>query len=262
MEPAQSTERQSTRQAKLARIMRAAPGALANAILPPTCLACGVPISGEGGLCSACWNRLDLIERPFCDRLAIPFSYDLGAGALSAEAIANPPAFDRLRAVALYDGVARELVHALKYRDHLELVRWMASWMARAGADLLAETDVIVPVPLYWRRLWWRRFNQSAALADAVGRLAQKPAALQAVRRLRATRNQVGQSRSAREDNVRGAFRVDAEHKIAIAGRRVLLVDDVCTTGATLGAVTRAVKRAGAATVDALVFARVAREAG
>lgn len=261
MDPAQPNSRPEPRAERFLRLLRAAPGAIANAVLPPTCLACGVPIAGEGGLCSACWNRLDLIERPFCEQLAIPFSYDLGAGALSAEAIANPPVFERLRAVALYDGVARELVHALKYRDHLELVRWMGSWMTRAGAELIADTDVIVPVPLHWQRLWWRRFNQSAALASEIGVRSGMPTALDVVRRVRSTRNQVGQSRSAREDNVRGAFRVDAEHKIAIAGRRVLVVDDVCTTGATLGAVSRALKRAGAVAVDGLVFARVAREA-
>ena len=239
--------------------MAAVAGGVVRTILPPSCLACGRPISSEGALCADCWGGLRLIERPFCDRLAIPFAYDLGAGALSAEAIADPPPFERLRAVALYDGVARQLVHGLKYRDHLELVRWMAAWMARSGGEVISDADVIVPVPLHWQRLWWRRFNQSAALADAIARHSGKPAILDIVRRVRPTRNQVGLGEKARAENVRGAFRVESDRRSEIAGRRVLVVDDVYTTGATIKAVTRVLRRAGAVAVDALVFARVAR---
>jgi ComF family protein len=236
----------------------AMPTRLADAVLPPTCLACGIPVAGEGSLCASCWNGLTLIERPFCDRLAIPFSYDIGEGALSAEAIADPPPFDRLRAVALFDGVARELVHALKYRDHVELVQWMAGWMRRVGGDVIVNADVIVPVPLHWRRLWWRRFNQAAALATEIGAQTERDVSLQSLQRIRPTGRQVGQSRNARNANVRGAFKVDPQRRIEIAGRRVLVIDDVCTTGATLGAVTKALRRCGASSVDALVFARVA----
>ena len=172
-------------------IASAAAGAV-RAVLPPNCLACGIPTSSEGALCSNCWAGFRLIERPFCEKLALPFTYDLGRGALSAEAIADPPPFERMRAVALFDGVARQLVHGLKYRDHLELVRWMAAWMVRAGGEVVSEAEVIVPVPLHWRRLWRRRFNQSAALANAIAAKAGKQTALEAVRRIRPTRNQVG----------------------------------------------------------------------
>lgn len=192
----------------------------------------------------------------------MPFAYDLGPGALSAEAIADPPPFGRMRAAVLYEGVARQLVHGLKYRDHLELVRWMAAWMVRAGSDVISEADVIVPVPLHWRRLWQRRFNQSAALADAIARQTGKPAALGAVKRVRPTRNQVGLGEKARASNVRGAFLVSDQTRLDVANRRVLVIDDVYTTGATLKAVTRALKKGGASAVDALVFARVAHEAG
>jgi ComF family protein len=250
-----------SRTRRLPNWVAASASRVVRTVLPPNCLACGAPISSEGALCPSCWNGLRLIERPSCDRLAIPFSFDLGAGALSAEAISNPPPFERLRAVALFDGTARQLVHALKYRDHLELVRWMGEWMARAGGDVIADADVIVPVPLHWRRLWRRRFNQSAALAAAIAKQARKPVSLTAMRRVRPTRNQVGLGEKARSDNVRGAFRVEAAGRPEIAGRRVLVVDDVYTTGATIKAVTRAVRRAGASSVDALVFARVARGA-
>ena len=136
--------------------------------MPPQCLACHALTADAGSLCPSCWSRLTLIEKPYCARLGIPFAYDLGEGALSAEAIADPPPFDRCRAVAAFDDVARQLVHGLKYRDRLELAQWMAGWMMRAGGELIAEAGVVVPVPLHRRRLWWRRFNQSALLARTV----------------------------------------------------------------------------------------------
>ncbi len=249
------------------RTGRSWPGALravattaADLALPAQCLACQRHVARLGGLCPVCWGELRLIEKPYCARLGLPFAYDLGAGALSAEAIAEPPPFDRLRAVARFDTVARALVHGLKYRDRTELARWMGAWMARAGSELTAEADLILPVPLHRWRLWLRRFNQSAALAQTVAAIADKPFAPMALRRVRATAQQVGLSAGERDRNVRGAFRVPADHKAIIAGRRVLLVDDVYTTGATARAVTRALLRAGASGVDVLVFARVVRE--
>jgi len=236
--------------------------ALVDLVLPPQCLACTRPVGIEGGLCPACWSRLRLIERPFCATLGTPFAYDLGEGALSAEAIADPPPFERCRAVAVFDDVARNLVHGLKYRDRLDLAAWMAGWMARAGRDLLDDADVILPVPLHPRRLWRRRFNQSASLAQAVATKAGKPMVTTALCRIRPTPQQVGLSAAERDRNVRGAFKVMEDQRVTVAGRRVLLVDDVYTTGATVKAATRALERAGAAAVDVLVFARVVRGAG
>ncbi len=233
---------------------------LADVAMPPQCLACHALAASAGSLCPSCWSRLTLIEKPYCARLGIPFAYDLGDGALSAEAIADPPPFDRCRAVAAYDDVARHLVHGLKYRDRQELAQWMAGWMIRAGGELIAEADVVVPVPLHRRRLWSRRFNQSVLLARTLGERSGKPLVPFAVKRVRPTAHQVGLTPKEREANVRGAFVVPAAEKIAVAGRRVLVVDDVYTTGATARAVTRALLRAGAVGVDILVFARVVRE--
>lgn len=231
----------------------------ADVALPPQCLACETPIAAHGSLCATCWSKLRLIEKPYCARLGIPFAYDIGVGAFSAEAIADPPPFDRCRAVAAFDDVARKLVHGLKYRDRLELAAWMAGWMHRAGGELIAEADVIVPVPLHSRRLWWRRYNQSVLLARTIADASAKPLATGTLRRIRATAQQVGLTPDQRDRNVRGAFQVPASEKIAVAGRRVLLVDDVYTTGATVKASTRALLRAGAVGVDVLVFARVVR---
>jgi ComF family protein len=243
-----------------ARGARAAASALRlvrDMALPPTCIACRAPVADDGGLCPACWSRLTFISRPFCERLGTPFPADLGPGLLSPAAIAEPPAYDRARAVAHYDEVARRLVHALKFGDRTDLARPLGRMMAQAGAELLADADALVPVPLHWTRLWQRRFNQSAALADAVGRIAERPVRNDLLVRRRRTGHQIGLSRAERARNVQGAFAVPALATGEVRGRRLVLVDDVLTTGATLEACARALSRAGAARVDALVFARV-----
>jgi ComF family protein len=225
--------------------------------LPPLCPSCREPLNERMGLCASCWSKLSLIEPPYCARLGIPFGYDPGPGLLSMEAIANPPAYDRARATVRYDDVARKLVQGFKYSDRLDLAPMMGQWMARAGRELLAEADVLTPVPLHWRRQWARRFNQSAALAGAISALCHVPVAHGSLKRVRATPQQVGLSKTERADNVQGAFRVPAEHGADIAGRRVVLIDDVLTSGATVDACARALLRAGAAHIDVLVFARV-----
>ena len=228
-----------------------------DAALPPLCPSCREPIGATTGLCAVCWSKLSPIERPFCERLGIPFVYDPGPGILSMQAIADPPAYQRARAVVRYDDVARSLVHAFKYGDRLDLAPTIGRWMARAGHEVLAEADMIVPVPLHWRRLWARRFNQSAALAKVVGDISDVPVHPAALKRTKATPQQVGLSRSERALNVQGVFKVPPEGKAAVADRRILLMDDVLTSGATADACARALLRAGARSVDVLVFARV-----
>ena len=209
----------------------------------------------HGALCQACWRDISFIERPYCEVLGRPFEHDLGAGFLSAEAIADPPVFDRLRAVCLFDGTARDLVHGLKYNDRTELAPMMARWMARAGKEVVEASDVIVPVPLHRWRLFSRRFNQAADLARALSVETGKPMLGNALRRRRNTAQQVGLGKAAREANMKGAFEVAAHGKAELFGKHVLLVDYVYTTGATVSAVTRALRRAGAVKVDVLTFA-------
>jgi ComF family protein len=225
--------------------------------LPPLCPSCREPLGDGVGLCAPCWSKLALIEKPYCARLGIPFAYDPGPGILSMEAIAAPPAYDRARAAVRYDDVARALVQRFKYHDRLDLAPMMGRWMARAGSELLADADALLPVPLHWRRLWARRFNQAAALAGTISEIAEVPVLHGAIARVRATPQQVGLSKPQRADNVQGAFRVPQERKADIAGRRLVLIDDVLTSGATADTCARALLRAGAAHVDVLVFARV-----
>ena len=199
------------------------------------------------------------IERPFCERLGVPFAQDLGAeGLLSPEAIAHPPVYSRARAAVVFeDGPARGLVHRLKYHDRLEVAAPMGAWMARAGAELLAEADCLVPVPLHRARLFARRFNQAAALAHAVSRESGLPVEPLTLTRVKRTSPQVGLSRSQRALNLQGAFAVKPEMRAHVEGRRIVLIDDVVTSGATANAAARALRRAGAAEVDLLAFARV-----
>src|SRR5690348_9161910 len=224
--------------------------------LPTLCVACREPVEGEG-VCAECWSRLSFIERPYCPRLGIPFVYDPGPDLLSMEAIANPPAYGRARATVRYDDVARTLVHALKYQDRTDLAPAMGRWMARAGRELLDGADMLIPVPLHWRRAWHRRYNQAGALGRAIERQSSVRLRGDILQRVRATEQQVGLSRPQRASNVQGAFKVSADRQSEIAGRRVILIDDVLTSGATLDACARALLRAKAAQVDVLVFARV-----
>jgi ComF family protein len=245
-----------SRLARLANGMRAVLRIAVDVGLPQLCASCREPV-GSDGLCPACWSKLSFIAPPYCERLGIPFAYDPGPGVLSMEAIADPPAYRRARAAVRFDDVARTLVHALKYGDRLDLAPMMGRWMATAGRPLTAEADAIIPVPLHWRRHWARRFNQSALLAEAIAKASQVPLVLSALKRVKATPQQVGLSQSARALNVQGAFRVSPSGKAAVAGRRLILVDDVLTTGATVDACARALLRAGAAEVNVLTFARV-----
>ena len=246
----------SRRLGRIAGALRASFGLVVDLALPQLCASCRDPVN-DAGLCAACWAKLSFIAPPYCERLGIPFTYDPGPGILSMEAIADPPAYHRARAAVRYDEVARTLVHAFKYGDRLDLAPTMGRWMANAGRTLLDEADALVPVPLHWRRQWARRFNQSALLAEVIGKACTLPVAYKALKRVKATPQQVGLSQSARAQNVQGAFRVPPDGKAAVTGRRLILIDDVLTSGATMDACARALLRAGAAQVDALVFARV-----
>jgi ComF family protein len=246
----------ASRFARIAGAIRATLRHVVDVALPQLCPSCREPVDGAG-LCPACWRKLSFIAPPYCERLGIPFPFDDGPGLLSMEAIADPPAYDRARAAVRYDDIAKTLVHALKYGDRLDLAPTMGRWMAHAGRQLLAEADALVPVPLHWRRLWARRFNQSALLAEIAAEAGGRTVVHGALTRVKATRQQVGLDKSARAQNVQGAFRVPADGKAAVVGRKLVLVDDVLTSGATVDACARVLLRAGAASVDVLVFARV-----
>ena len=252
----EAAEAPTRRFARFTAALRATLGLITDVALPQLCAACREPVAGPG-LCPRCWSQLSFIAPPYCERLGIPFAFDGGPGLLSLEAIADPPAYARARAAVRYDDIARTLIHALKYGDRLDLAPIMGRWMARAGHQLLAGADALVPVPLHWSRRWARRFNQAALLAEVIGRASGCKVAHGALKRVKATPQQVGLGKSERAQNVQGAFRVPADGKAEVTGRRLVLVDDVLTSGATVDACARVLLRAGAESVEVLVFARV-----
>ncbi len=224
---------------------------------PSLCLTCAEPVGEPASLCLDCWARLRPVDEPVCDALGTPFAFDQGEGSLSAAALADPPAWDRARAAVLFDDTSGKLVHALKYLDRQEAGLLMARMMVRAGRRLLAETDLILPVPLHRFRLWQRRFNQSAFLAQQVAKASGTPCRSRLLLRRRPTRTQVGLERDERRKNVRHAFALTPEGVAMVGGKSVLLIDDVRTTGATAEACTEVLRRAGAARVNLLSFALV-----
>jgi ComF family protein len=228
-----------------------------NVCLPPRCLVCTCPVSDHGSLCVDCWKGIDFIVPPLCDRLGTPFEIDMGENILSVRAIATPLAVSRVRAVALYTSTTRQMVHRLKYGDRLDMASPMARMMAVAGAELLADNEVLIPVPLHPFRLWRRRFNQASELARGLSQGSGVPVVDGVLKRQRATVPQVGLKAAERARNVSGAFHIPESMLGNIRGKRVLLVDDVMTTGSTLDAAARILRRVGAVDVDALTFALV-----
>lgn len=247
---------------RLASLLRAAARGALDAVLPPQCLSCRVEVEEPDGLCPACWSRLSFITAPFCARCGLPFPHPVGDGALCAACLRRPPPYDRARASLRYDEASRGLILAFKHGDRMAAAPALARFLARAGAELLAEADLLAPVPLHYFRLVGRRYNQSALLALALGRLAGRPVATDLLRRTRATPSQGGLDARARRRNVAGAFAPAPSRLPLIEGARVLLIDDVHTTGATVEACARSLKAAGARAVDILSVARVVRPAG
>lgn len=234
-----------------------------NALLPPRCLACGAIVGDDGGLCAVCWSSIAFIAEPVCDCCGAPSPYaapfDSAEEALCAECVARRPLYARARAALVYDDASKSLLLGFKHADRLHAAAAFAAWMSRAGGDLLRDADVLVPIPLHGRRLFLRRYNQAAVLALALRRLTGKPAAVNALERRRATPPQGRLGREARRRNVAGAFAATSPGRRAVAGRRVLLVDDVLTTGATAEACAKVLLAAGAAAVDVLTLAKAPR---
>ena len=231
--------------------------AIVEVALPPVCAACNRRVATRDTLCPTCWSQIGFIRAPICDRLGIPLGYDTGVTTISTRALAEPPVYDRARAVARFDGVMRDLIHGFKYAGRHHPRRLFGRWLAVAGGEILAEADLIVPVPLHPWRLVWRRFNQAAMLAIEVSRETGVPTDPFALRRVKRTASQVGMTADQRRRNVQAAFRVPPERAGDLAGLNVVLVDDVITTGATIDAAARALKVAGAARVDVLALAIV-----
>jgi len=250
---------QSPRLTGLGRLSGRVSRTVLDAVLPPRCLKCGEILSAAQGLCPDCWRKLTWLGAPCCACCGQPFPFDAGEGSLCGACLQKRPAYDRARVVFRYDDESRDLVIGLKHADRTESVPALAGWMCRAGAALLESAELIVPVPLHWTRLATRRFNQAGLLAQAIGRNAGLPVLPAALDRRRATRSQGHLGRLARFRNVKGAITVSDRHATAVTNRRILLIDDVITTGATVESAAKALISAGARTVDVLALAKVVR---
>ncbi len=224
-------------------------------LLPPLCLVCDAPVGEPNGLCAACWKSIRFIERPFCEKCGGPFDLPVEEGTLCSACLAEAPVYTAARSAILYDEASKPLVLRFKHADRIHAAPALARWMAQAGAAFWPAADVIAPVPLHRWRLLKRRYNQSALLALAIGKEVKKPVAVDLLIRRRATDSQGHRNKKERRENVVGAFVL--KKGADVAGKNVVLVDDVLTSGATVSECARVLLKAGAAGVYVLTLARV-----
>ena len=226
-------------------------------LLPPRCLACGETVEEPDALCGKCWGGITFFTPPWCIGCGLPFPHPMGDDAVCGDCAREQRAWDRARAVLRYDKNSRSLVLGLKHADHTHVANAFGRWMHRAGGEALLGADLAVPVPLHWTRLLQRRYNQAALLAHAIHAAGGPPVAADWLVRRRRTRSQGHLGATARENNVRGAIALRRDR--SVAGKRVVIVDDVMTTGATANECARVLKRAGAEFVGVLTLARALR---
>jgi ComF family protein len=226
-------------------------------VFPPHCVICEAPCEDSPSVCTTCFSNITFISDPLCTICGCPFEYDMDNSEICIPCQTNAPIYDRARAALRYDAASRKLVTRLKFSDKMTIAPLAAQMMVRAGAELLDHADIIVPVPLHWRRLWVRKFNQSALIAEYISRqVASLPVLTKALVRTRHTTPQMLLSWEERQRNVQAAFQVRPRYLSHVKGKRVMLIDDVYTTGATIEACTKALKKAGASSVYVLTLAR------
>lgn len=231
-----------------------------NLCFPPRCVACAKLTETADSFCAECFAAIRFIDDPCCVLCGFPFEFDLGEQSLCGYCMHDPPPYDTARAVFHYDDATRRMIARFKYQDCTQRAPVFGRLLARAGRELTAKSQVIIPVPLHLRRMFQRKYNQSALLAFAVADHCCLPVLPDGLLRVRHTQPQAGLTRPQRLDNVRGAFRVNHRQAAYLKGKSVLLIDDVITTGATIHHCTKLLKSAGVAKVHVLTLAKTVRD--
>jgi ComF family protein len=236
-------------------------GQVLRAVYPPTCLTCDTLVTTEFGLCGPCWRETSFISGLVCDLCGAPLpGEDPGQPVHCDDCLVVARPWDQGRAALLYRDNGRRIVLSLKHGDRTDLARPAAAWLSRAAGPLLRPDMIVAPVPLHWSRLFTRRYNQAALLSAAVARAAGLAHIPDLLQRNRNTRSQEGRDRDGRFRNVEGAMRLHPRHGHRIAGRPILLIDDVMTSGATLAAAAETCRAGGASHIAVLSLARVAKD--
>ena len=235
--------------------MRSSFKKLLNAFFPPQCLICSEKVSEINSLCAQCWQQMTFISKPYCEICCVPFPTQLKEK-ICPFCQEDKPVYDMVRSVVRFDDFSARLVHALKYNDHTELAPALARLIVNSGQEVLSDADYIVPVPLHRRRLRQRKFNQAQLLAKFISRVTGIKTIPDLLIRTKDIPSQSGLNRRQRITNVCTAFSIDPRHANLIRGSRIIIVDDVVTTGATLNECSKCLLLAGSSKVYGLSFAR------
>lgn len=234
-------------------------GNVVDWVLPPRCVVSGEVVDRQGSLSAGVWSAINFISDPFCETCGVPFEFLVDGKSICPACQTNPPLFRKARSAVIYDDDSRNLILRFKHADQTHMTHSFLPWMMRAGGSLLEETDLIVPVPLHPMRLFRRRYNQAALLTQVLAKTTEKPCLLDAVRRVKATPTQGRLTYKKRQQNVKDAFAVNPSVRERIEGQKILLVDDVYTSGATIKECTKVLLANRAVSVDVLTLARVVR---
>jgi ComF family protein len=232
---------------------------LIDFVIPPRCILCQAIIITPGYVCGECWGKLSLISNPYCDQCGFPFEFEVDAHMACGPCLKNPPAYGKARSTLVYDDASKSLILKFKHGDGTYLAPAFTDWMFQAGAELFTSADFLIPVPLHWQRLIRRRYNQAALLTKGLAHKTKKPALLNALKRIKNTPSQGHLTASEREQNVKNAFTLNPRYTNRLKGKRVLLIDDVLTSGATIKACTKVLLKHEILSVDILTLARTVK---
>lgn len=237
-------------------------GKILNIFIPPRCVNCGENVIANHQLCAACWREITFITEPFCKTCGQPLDWEVPVSNSDNQCMScygHPPVYTQARSSVVYNEAAKKLLLRFKHGDATHLAFIFAQWLKQSAESFSTQADYLIPVPLHWTRLLQRRYNQSALLAMSLLKVTDHKLtyAPYMLRRRRRTPSQGHKTTRQRYENVKQAFVVPNRYRTNLKGKRVLLIDDVMTTGATLQECSRTLKQAGCKAVVILTVARV-----